>query len=72
LPRYDCQTYPFWKDPKSMKLKKQILEKDPAAISTFVDQLRWNIGIWNFPRSVLSPLKENPISRFRGLTLKPK
>ncbi len=28
-----------------MELKKQILEKDPTAISTFVDQMWWNKGM---------------------------
>ena len=30
-----------------MELKKQILEKDPTAISTFVDQVLWNKGMNN-------------------------
>ncbi len=30
-----------------MELKKQILEKDPAAISTFVDLMWWNKGMNN-------------------------
>ena len=28
-----------------MELKKQILERDPTAISTFVDQMWWNKGM---------------------------
>ncbi len=28
-----------------MELKKQILEKDPTAISSFVDQMWWNKGM---------------------------
>jgi len=42
LARDDCSTCRFWKDPTIMQLKEQILGKDPAAISTFVDQMWWN------------------------------
>ena len=45
LARDDCSTHRFWKDPTSMELKKLILEKDPTAISTFVDQMWWNKGM---------------------------
>ncbi len=45
LARDNCSTHRFWKDPTSMELKKQILEKDPTAISSFVDQMWWNKGM---------------------------
>ena len=50
-----------------MELKKQILEKDPTAISTVVDQMWWNKGMNNIAcfqavKRILSEGGKRPLS----------
>ena len=62
-----------------MKLKKQILEKDPTVISTFEDQLRWNKGMNNIDcfqainrllSALVKRLRSHPLSgRLPGIEL---